>query len=85
MNSILFVKGTDVCTELLNRLPPSIKPFIRIYNVDEVGGLMTAMVYKIHTYPTLVTPDEKVTSINGIIDTLERMAVKMGDMPPFKR
>lgn len=45
---------------------------------------MTAMVHKIHTYPTLVTPDERVTSINGIMDTLERMAVKMGDMPPFK-
>ena len=84
MNAILFVKETEVCTEVLNRLPPSIKPFIKICNVDEVGGLMTAMVHKVHTYPTLVTPDEKVTSINGIMDALERMAVKMGDMPPFR-
>jgi hypothetical protein len=35
-------------------------------------------------YPTLVVDGEFYTSINEIIDVLERMAVELGDEPPFK-
>lgn len=84
MSPQLFLKDSGKSTEIYKRLPPSVKPFLEIYDVGSVDGLMKATVCGVMSYPTLIVDGEFYTSINEIIDVLERMAVELGDEPPFK-